>query len=219
MASKNLIYVLNLHCPYIKIGDSDVAHCEEETSLLFQTFSNMFLPALDLLSFFKSQKLDAKLALVFSASTCEILSDPDIKRKYNKWLDNLIEFGNKEVARVKKNSDLKKVAANNLRRAMENKRMYNQVWNCDLLKAFVSFAEEGYAEILATCGTYLFMPHFADMKEILNAQVESGLFAIKQYFGRVSDGFFLPEMGYAPGIEEVIKSYGVSYTILPSMSF
>lgn len=219
MASKNLIYVLNLHCPYIKIGDSDVAQCEEETSLLFQAFSNMFLPALDLLSFIKSQQLDAKLALVFSASTCEILSDPDIKRKYNKWLDNLIEFGNKEVARVKKNSELKKVAANNLRRAMESKRMYNQVWNCDLLKAFVSFAEDGYAEILATCGTYLFMPHFADMKEILNAQVESGLFAIKQYFGRVSDGFFLPEMGYAPGIEEVVKSYGVSYTLLPSMSF
>ena len=219
MASKNLTFVLNLHCPYIRIGDSDAAYCEQETSLLFHAFSNLFLPALNLLSFFKSQKMDAKLALVFSASTCEILSDPDIKRKYNKWLDNMIELAKKELVRVKKNSNMKKVANNNLQRAVENKRMYNEVWNCDLLKAFASFAEEGYAEILATCGTYLFMPHFSDMKEILNAQVESGLFAIKQHFGRVSDGFFLPEMGYAPGVEEVIKSYGISYVLLPAMSF
>ena len=219
MASKNLIYVLNLHCPYIKVDAGDNFRCEEEATLVFQRFSNLFLPTLNLLSFFKSQKLDAKLALVFSASTCEILSDPDVKKKYNKWLDNLIDLAKKEVERVKRNSCLKKIANNNLERAMENKRMYNEVWNCDLLAAFSSFAQEGYAEILATCGTYLFMPHFSDMKEILNAQVESGLFAIKQYFGRVSDGFFLPEMGYAPGIEEVIKSYGISYILLPSMSF
>ncbi|MBR5964731.1 MAG: DUF1957 domain-containing protein [Treponema sp.] len=219
MASKNLIFVLNLHCPYIKLGASDASRYEEESTLVFQRFSNLFLPTLNLLSFIKSQKLNAKLALVFSASTCEILSDPDIKKKYNKWLDNLIEFSEKEVERVKRNSTLRKVAKSNYERACENKRLYNEVWGCDLLKAFVSFAQEGYAEVLATCGTYLFMPHFADMKEILNAQVESGLFAIKQYFGCVSDGFFLPEMGYAPGIEEVIKSYGVSYTLLPSMSF
>lgn len=219
MASKNLVYVLNLHCPYIKIGANENSRCDDESTLVFQYFSNLFLPTLNLLSFIKSQKLDAKLALVFSASTCEILSDSDIKKKYNKWLDNLIDLANKEVERVKRNPVLKKAANANLRRAQENKRVYNEVWNCDLLSAFSSFAQEGYAEILATCGTYLFMPHFSDMTEILNAQVESGLFAIKQYFGRVSDGFFLPEMGYAPGIEEVIKSYGISYIFLPSMSF
>ena len=198
MASKNLVYVLNLHCPYIKIGANENSRCDDESTLVFQYFSNLFLPTLNLLSFIKSQKLDAKLALVFSASTCEILSDSDIKKKYNKWLDNLIDLANKEVERVKRNPVLKKAANANLRRAQENKRVYNEVWNCDLLSAFSSFAQEGYAEILATCGTYLFMPHFSDMTEILNAQVESGLFAIKQYFGRVSDGFFLPEMGYAP---------------------
>ncbi len=219
MASKNLIFVLNLHCPYIKVGERDGGRCEEENVFVFQRFSSLFLPTLNLLSFFKSQKLNAKLALVFSASTCEILCDPDIKKKYNKWLDNLIDFSQKEIERVKRNAKSRNAAKKNLERAIENKRLYNEVWNCDLLKAFVSFADEGYAEILSTCGTYLFMPHFADMTEILNAQVESGLFAIKQYFGKVSDGFFLPEMGYAPGIEEVIKSYGISYTILPSMSF
>ncbi|MCR5045402.1 MAG: DUF1957 domain-containing protein [Treponema sp.] len=219
MASKNLVFILNLHCPYIKVGQNDSTAYEAESSLVFQQISNVFLPVLDLLSFIKENKLDAKLALVFSATLCEILSDSEIKKKYNKWLDNLIEFGQKEIERNKKDSAALKVAEENLALAQKNKERYNNVWNCDLIKAFGSFANEGYAEILSTCGTYLFMPHFADMTEILNAQVESGLYAIKQYFGRVSDGFFLPEMGYAPGIENVIKSYGLSYTILPAQSF
>ncbi len=219
MALKYLTFVLNLHCPYIKIGGADNSRGDEELHLVFQRLTNVFLPALNLLSFFKSQKMKACLALVFSASTCETLLDGEIKRKYNKWLDSLIDFGKKELERAKKNSPQKKVAARNLEKAEEAKRQYNELWSCDLLKAFAGFAQDGYAEILATCGTYMFMPHFADMTEVLNAQVESGLFAIKQCFGRVGDGFFLPEMGYAPGIEEVIKSYGVSYTILPAMSF
>lgn len=219
MASKNIVFALNLHCPYIKVGQNDSSAYEAESSLVFQYITNVFLPALDLLSLLKEKKLDAKIALVFSASVCEMLSDPDIKKKYNKWLDNLIDFGQKETERVKKDADAAKTAAFNVERARECKRRYNEVWGADLLKAFSSFASQGYAEILATCGTYMFMPHFVDMTEVLNAQVESGLFAIKQYFGQAADGFFLPEMGYAPGLENVIKSYGVSYTILPAQSF
>ncbi len=219
MASRNLVLTLNLHCPYIKVGQNDSSAYEAESVLVFQYLTKLFLPALNLLSLLKEKKLEAKIALVFSASTCEILLEPDLKKKYNKWLDSLIDFGQKELERVKKDSAASKVAAENLNEAKECKRLYNEVWNCDLLKAFASFAEEGYAEILSTCGTYMFMPHYADMTEILNAQVESGLYAVKQYFGQASDGFFLPEMGYAPGVENVIKSYGLSYTILPAQSF
>lgn len=219
MASKNFALILNLHCPYIKVGQNDSSEYESESALVFLQISNLFLPVLNFLSFIKEKNIDAKLGLVFSASTCEVLSNCDLKKKYNKWLDNLIEFGKKELERTKKNSLDSKTAAANLEAAVECKRQYNELWNCDLLKAFVDFANEGRAEILATCGTYLFMPHFADMTEILNAQVESGLMAVKHHFGSVSDGFYLPEMGYAPGIEKVIKSYGVSYAVLPTQSF
>ncbi len=219
MASKNIHLILNLHCPYIKVGQNDASGYEAESALVFQEISNLFLPVLDYLSFLKEKNSASKVALVFSASTCEVLSDPDLKKKYNKWLDNLIEFAKKETERTKKDGAAQKTAAANLETAQENKRKFNEIWGGDLLAAFVSFACQDRVEILSTCGTYMFMPHFADMTEILNAQVESGLMAIKNHFGRASDGFFLPEMGYAPGVEAVIKSYGYSYALLPSQSF
>ena len=68
--------------------------------------------------------------------------------------------------------------------------------------------------MLATCGTYAFLPHFGDMTEILNAQVEVGLYSHRHYFGMNPEGFYLPFMGYTPGIEQVLRSYGFKYTIV-----
>ena len=62
------------------------------------------------------------------------------------------------------------------------------------------------------------MPHFADLKEIISAQIESGLHAYRQYFGIMPEGFWLPAMGYTPGIEKIIRAYGYTYTILDSRS-
>lgn len=219
MSTKNLVFLINLHHPYIKLEKADFATYEEEGSLIFRSISDFYLPLLNLLSKFEKENFNARLALVFSASLCALLSDDEIKKKYNKWLDNLIEFAKKEIARTKKDSAIKKIAERNLVVALENRCIFNDIYNCDLLGAFASFAQKGFVEILATCGTYLFMPYFCDMSEVLNAQVESGLYAIKNYFGKNADGFFLPEMGYAPGIEEILKLYGVEYTVLPKQSF
>jgi 1,4-alpha-glucan branching enzyme len=67
---------------------------------------------------------------------------------------------------------------------------------------------------MATCATYAFLPHYSDMSEIVNAQIEVGLISHKTYFSVAPDGFWLPRMGYTPGLEKALRSYGINYTIL-----
>ena len=74
--------------------------------------------------------------------------------------------------------------------------------------------QKGYIELLATCGSDVFLPHYADMKEVVSAQIETGLHAYKQTFGELPDGFWLPELGYRPGIEK-ISGWGEGKTGLP----
>ena len=62
------------------------------------------------------------------------------------------------------------------------------------------------------------MPYYADLPEALSAQIEMGLQSYKKCFGELPEGFYLPELGYTPGIEKLIRSYGYSYTILHSRS-
>lgn len=219
MSSKNLVFLINLHHPYIKLDKDKFSKYEEEGALFFRAISRLYLPLLNMLSKFEKERIAAKFALIFSASICALLDDEEVKCGYNEWLDSLIEFAKKEVVRTKKNLRMNSVARKNLDDALKCKRDFNDVYGCDLLGAFSNFAKKEFVEILATCGTYMFVPHFCDMGEILNAQVESGLYAVKTCFGRNPAGFFLPEMGYAPEIENVLKLYGVEYTVLPRHSF
>lgn len=219
MSSKNLVFLLNLHHPYIKLDKENFPRYEEEGTLFFRAISKLYLPLLNMLSKFEKERISAKIALVFSAQICALLDDEDVKNGYNEWLDSLIEFAEKEVARTKKNSALNSIARKNRDEALRCKRDFNEVYGRDLLGAFSNFAKKDFVEILATCGTYMFVPHFCDMPEILNAQVESGLYAVRTCFGRNPAGFFLPEMGYAPEVENVLKLYGVEYTVLPRHSF
>ncbi|WP_318663997.1 1,4-alpha-glucan branching protein domain-containing protein [Treponema sp.] len=219
MGTKNISLLLNFHHPYIRHSDETVSAYVQENSLLFEKITNIYIPLLNMLSRFETEKAGVKIAVVFSTPLCSLLSDPVVKKQYVDYLDNLIAFGKKEVVRTKSIKEINSHSVQYLEKILETKRYFTEVYEENLLKYFGVFAKKGLIEILATCGSYMFMPHFTDMTEILNAQVETGLNSVRHYFGVNAEGFYLPELGYTAGIEKVLRMYGVNYTILPSQSF
>ncbi|MDE6068714.1 MAG: hypothetical protein K2F89_07170, partial [Treponemataceae bacterium] len=113
MGTKNLVFLINLHHPYIRLEKADFAKFEEEGSLIFRHISDVCVPLLNLISKFEKERLNVKFALVFSAPLCALLSDEEVKKNYNKYLDALIDFAKKEIRRVKENPALEKKAAAN----------------------------------------------------------------------------------------------------------
>lgn len=219
MGTKNISLLLNFHHPYIRHSDENVKNYIQENSLLFEKITNIYIPVLNMLTKLEEEKIDAKIAIVFSTPLCSLLSDDVVKKQYLEYLNNLIEFIKKEVVRTKSNQEINKNAILYLEKILETKRYFTEVYGGNLLKYYANFAKNGRIEILATCGSYMFMPHYADMNEILNAQVETGLYSVRHYFGVRAEGFFLPELGYINGIEKVLRMYGINYTILSSQSF
>lgn len=219
MGTKNISLLLNFHHPYIRHSDETVSAYANENSMLFEKITNLYIPLLNMLSKLETEKVEAKIAVVFSTPLCSLLSDSVVKKQYVEYLDNLIAFGKKEVIRTKTVKEINKNAVQYLEKMLETKRYFTEVYEENLLKYFGDFAKKGLIEILATCGSYMFMPHYADMPEILNAQVETGINSVRHYFGVNAEGFYLPELGYTAGIEKVLRMYGINYTILPSQSF
>lgn len=218
MAAKNISFLIDMHHPYIRHVDG-TNDFRAENVLLFEKISNVYIPLIKMLDKFQFENLKARIALVFSAPLCTLLSDAAVKDQYVAHLEKLISFGKKELLRTKGNKELNKNAAVNLERTEENLRIFREVLDKNLIKAFAQFAKNGTVEILATCGTGIFMPHYIDMPEILNAQVEVGINAVRNFFGINAEGFYLPELGYAPGVEKILRMYGINYTILPAQSF
>lgn len=219
MATKNISLLLNLHHPYIRHSDECAGEYAQENQLLFEKISNVYIPLLNMLSNLKKDSVPFKISVVISPPLCALLSDSVVKKQYVNYLDSLISFGKKELVRTKNSKELNKNAELCLENACEAKRFFTEVYEENLLKYFSQFAKQGLIEILATCGTYMFMPHYADMSEILNAQVETGLHSVRHYFGISAEGFFLPELGYTDGIEKVLRMYGINYTVVPAQSF
>ncbi|MBQ4379360.1 MAG: DUF1957 domain-containing protein [Treponema sp.] len=214
--SRNLILTIVAHQGYIRHEDEKEYALQND--ILFGAISQTYLPLLNLFHKFEDEGLDFHLAMVFSPSLCSLLDDELIKEQYVHWLEKRIALGEKEIIRLQKDEKLLKNASECLEKAKKDLSDFTRVYSQNLLKEFSYFASKGNLELLATCGTYAFLPHYGDMTEILNAQVEIGLYSHRHYFGTNPDGFFLPFMGYTPGIENVLRSYGFRYTIVDNRS-
>lgn len=210
---KNLVLTIVAHQPYIR-------HIENEKSralqndILFSAISQTYLPLLDVMHRLENDGVDFKLAFVLSPVLCSLLDDEVVQRQYIAWLESRISLGEYEVRRLSSQPEMRANAESCLRKAKKNLYDFRDVYSCNLVAQFAEFARRDRIELLATCGTYAFLPHYGDMTEILNAQVEIGLYSHRHYFGLNPDGFYLPFMGYTPGIEKVLRSYGFSYTIV-----
>lgn len=218
MADKNLAFLVIGHQGYIRHIEDENAY-GLENDILFSSISQTYLPLLDMLHRLESENLSFRISLVLSPTLCELLADPIVQQQYIEWLDKKICLGEKELVRCAENPELLKNVKNCLLKAKKNKEDFTEKYNQNLLKEFSDFAQKGFLELLATCGTYTFLPHYSDMREVLNAQVEAGLYSHRRFFGTAPDGFWLPFMGYAKGIEEVLAAYGLSYTIIDSNGF
>ena len=214
--SKNLILTIVAHQGYIR--HENERNYALQNDILFSAISQTYLPLLNLFHKFEDEGIDFRLAMVLSPSLCALLDDEIVKKQYVHWLEKQIALGEKEIGRLLGDEALLKNAEDCLKKAKKDLLDFTQVYSENLLKEFAYFSSRGNLELLATSGTYAFLPHYGDMTEILNAQVEVGLYSHRHYFGTNPDGFFLPFMGYTQGLEKVLRSYGFRYTIVDSRS-
>ena len=203
---------------FIRHTDDDVRQNAPVLNSFYESITNVYIPLLNMLERFEKEEKKIRIGLVLPPVLCNMLSDDYLKEAYVKWLDKRIDLGKAELKRNNEEEAVCNVIRSVVEENKARKADFLNKYESSLIPAFAKYMQNGYLELLGTCGTDIFMPHFADMKEVICAQIESGLHAYRQYFGIVPEGFWLPELGYAPGVEKFIRAYGYTYTILDSRS-
>jgi len=214
MANKNLVLLVSCSQEYIRHTGDERKKIGSEINGLFESISGVYIPLLNMFAQLERDTIPFRIALVLPSVLCTLLADPVVQKQYISWLDRRIELGKKELIRCGGNPKLSAAVKFCLEKAQEDKIDFTAVYGQNLVKKFSEYEKKGCVELLATCGTNIFLPHYADMDEVVNAQVETGLYAHRTFFGGTPNGFWLPELGYAPGIEKVLHAYGVNYTVL-----
>ena len=216
---KNLAFIIKTTQDFIRTNEDTPPECDKlKLNSFFEAVSDSYIPILKMLERLKNDEVPVKIGLVLPPVLCSMLNDEKIKELYVSFLDKRIALGKKEVNRSKDNPAANALATAITEKNKELKKDFTDKYSKNLIAQFAKYQKEGLIEILGTCATDIFMPYYADLPEALSAQIEMGLQSYKKCFGELPEGFYLPELGYTPGIEKLIRSYGYSYTILHSRS-
>lgn len=214
---KQLVITLVANQAYTRCVQKDIPLVWQNT--LFPAITDTYIPLLKMMERLAKDEVPFSLSLVLSPTLCALLDDPVVQEEYGTWLERLIVLGEREVERTKHTAGFSSLAKAYLKRLKQTKSFFVDECGCLLLPKFAFFAASGNVEFLATAATSCFLPHYRKLNETVDAQIETGLISHRAYFGSVPEGFWLPAMGYAEGLEKNIRKYGFSYTVLDTHGF
>ena len=203
-----LCLILHAHLPFVR-------HPEHPTFLeedwLFEAITETYVPILAMAERLRDEKRPFQFAMTFSPPLCEMLEDPLLQERYARHLDERLDLIERERHRGQ-NPATVEMYRKLFRQAHDVVERRN---GRRLLGAFRGLQESGHLEIL-TCGaTHGFLPNMG-RPEAVNAQITVAVANYKKHFGRAPRGIWLPECGYAPGIDAALARNGIQWFVVDS---
>ncbi len=200
-----LMLVLHAHLPFVRHPE-DPNFLEEQW--LFEAITETYIPILNRLEHLTRAGVRARLTMTWSPPLCEMLADPLLQDRYRQRVGRLLELAEQEVP-SKEHSPFGNAA-----------RMYRDHFKfClsvmdrfhgNLLHWVCELRDQGVLEPI-TCGaTHCFLPLMLT-SEARRAQIQVAVENYQKHFGQKPKGIWLPECGFVPGVDELLKHFGIRY--------
>ncbi|GMA65093.1 DUF1957 domain-containing protein [Alicyclobacillus fastidiosus] len=206
-----LAIVLHAHLPFVR-------HPESETYLeerwLFEALTETYIPLLQTYEGLLRDGVDFRVTMSISPTLAAMLSDELLQERYSQHLSRLIELAQMEVVRTKEMPEYYSLAC-----AYREKFLaihdYYLFYEKNILSAFRKIQDTGKLEIITCAATHAFLP-LVWTEEAIRAQIATAVHHHRVYFGKAPKGIWLPECGYKPDIDKVLKEYGIEYFFVDS---
>jgi 1,4-alpha-glucan branching enzyme len=203
--------LLNVHLPFVSPpGRSQ----PPEEQWFFESLSETCLPLLEVFDRLDADHVPFRAALSFSPTLCNMLEDPALRDRYLDYTDRQIEFGRREIERASGDPALEALARFYYDRAVDRRVLFTERYGGNILGVFHHYQKKGRLELLTTAATYAFLPFYGSSPEALQAQFEVALTSHRHCFGRVPQGFWLPELGWSGELEGCLRAYNFAYTVV-----
>jgi len=205
-----LAIILHAHLPFVR-------HPERERNLeelwLFEAITETYLPLLMMFDRLGSEQIPCRITMSITPTLGSMLQDQLLQQRYIRHLDLLIELSEKEIERTRFQPQFYPLAQMYHQHFTRCRQLFVEKYQCDLVKAFAAVQEQGLLEIIASAATHGFLP-LMDQAMAVDAQINIGVNWYRRQVHRDPEGFWLPECGYAPGIDAILRKYGIKYVIL-----
>jgi len=208
MPDGHLLLVLHAHLPFIRHPE-DPHFIEEEW--LVEAITETYIPILSRLERLVREGIHTRLTMTWSPPLCEMLADPLLQERYRWRVARLLELAEQEVP-AKANTPFAAAAVmyrDHLRFCLSVMERFHG----NLLRWVCELRDQGVLEPI-TCGaTHGFLPLMLT-SEARRAQIQVAVENFQKHFGEKPRGIWLPECGFTPGVEELLKLFGIRYFFL-----
>ncbi len=198
---------MHSHLPFVR-------HPEHEDFLeedwLYEAITETYIPLLWVYEKLVEDGIDFRITMSMTPTLISMLTDPLLQERYSKHINMLIELAHKEIERTSWQPQFQRLAImylNHFCRARDTFEKYHR----NLVIAFKNLQDMGKLEII-TCGaTHGYFPLMDSCKESVRAQLKVAAAHYESNFGRKPRGIWLPECGYTPGHDELLREAGIKY--------
>ena len=208
-----LSIVLHAHLPYVHHPEYE--HFFEE-NWLFEAISECYLPLIMMLDRLQADAVDYRLTLSLSPTLLTMWRDPLLQHRYLRYLFSQLQLAEQEMDRTAAQPELQALAAMYAARFRQLLNTYRDHYQCDLLDACIKHQQTGKLQLITTAATHGFLPLLNANSLAVRNQIKVGIDTFTALTGIRPRGFWLPECGFFPGLEDILHEYGIEYFYLDS---
>lgn len=213
MARGFLTLVLHAHLPYVRHPEYD---CFFEENWFFEALTEAYVPLVAMLDRLLDDQVNYRLTLSLSPTLITLLRDDLLRTRYLSHLSRLLELSDKEIIRTQGQEGFQALAHWYQKNLFEIIKVYRDRYQGDLLTAFSKHRASGRLELITTAATHGYLPLLSNSPSVVRCQINTGIETFFDCFGYRPTGFWLPECGYYPGLENCLKDAGINYFFVDS---
>ncbi len=203
-----LSIVLHAHLPFVRHPEHGSFF---EERWLFEAITECYIPLIQVLDRLQRDATDYRLTLSLSPPLITMLRDELLQTRYLQHLQQLLELAEKEIGTTRKEPEIH-FLARLYRRLFQNcLHVFQDQYQCDLLAAFAKHRATGKLELITSAATHGFLPLLGISDAAVRNQIAVGVATFQEHFNATPEGFWLPECGYYPGLEEPLHDAGIAY--------
>ncbi len=206
MPAGYLALVLHGHLPY-------VYHPEQSEALeerwLFEALTECYLPLIDVFQTLAREEINYRVTLSLSPPLITMLTNELLQQRYIEHLQKMLALARLEEKRLGNDAGYGHLPGFYRQRISRVLDLYRDCEH-NLLLPLKRLQQQGFLEIITACSTHGFLP-LLKCRESWRGQVKPALDLYVRHFGHPPAGIWLPECGYAPGVDEILAEYGVRY--------
>ncbi len=208
MSKGHICLVLHAHLPFVR---ETVYKDYLEEQWFFEAVSETYLPLIKVFHNLKEDEVPFNITFSISPTLITMLGDELLQDKYVAYLEKMIRLTELEIARVKGNSKLTKLAKMYNKLYVSNLDSFVNVFKKNLLKPIRDYAVSGNIELITTAATHPHLPIYETFPYVVDAQIKTALELFIDTFGFLPKGFWLPDCAYYPGLDKILKDNGIKY--------